>query len=123
WIGCGIRDDQRRALQDRMCAERLFARRFLHVQPDARLEPLAILVDQREYGNGHAQQAARQPRDLIEDRFRGSVQNLEGPEQFLAFKLIGWNKGCGHAADAMSMEHRQENGMPLLYQTATRRHL
>ncbi len=62
-------------------AEGIGARRLSRLQADPRLEPLALLVDERYQGDRHAKQLRGQARDLIEGRLRGRIEYLEAPER------------------------------------------
>ncbi|MNT25289.1 hypothetical protein D3C72_1608020 [compost metagenome] len=60
-----------------MVAEGVGARRLGAVQPEARLEPDPVGVDQRHDGDGHVEVTRHQARDPIEALFRRRVEDPE----------------------------------------------
>ena len=59
-------------------AEGKFARRFVRVEADARLEPLAALVDQSDRGDGSAADERGGAGDVVEFLFGRGVENTVG---------------------------------------------
>ncbi len=62
--------------EDRVRAERQVARCFRHVEPVVRLEPLAVLVDQRDDGDRHAQALGDERGDVVVRRIGPGVEDL-----------------------------------------------
>ena len=88
-----------------MVAERPRARHLVGVEADARLEPGALAVDEREAGHRHPAEARREVDDAVEDRLRRHVEDparaegeqpllLEGGPQRPAGRGVG---GCGQS--------------------------
>lgn len=104
---------QRPRHADRMRAERVLARGLLRLQPDARLEPLAVGIHQREQGHRHIQQAAGQPGDAVEHRLGRGVQQGQGVEQRQAVQFVGRQRGGGHSvvrSNVRRYEHVTRSG-------------
>ena len=88
-----IGHDHGRALQNRIAAEGHFPRRLRHVKAHARLEPLALGVDEADRRNGRVADGRSQPRQLVEGVFRLAVENVEVVERQQARRLVrrkGW---------------------------------
>ncbi len=68
---------------------------FADVQAEPALEPLAMLVDQRNQRDGGAAEACRQLRDVIEGGFVGGVEDFVAQQRGQARQLArgGWD-GC-----------------------------
>jgi hypothetical protein len=61
-----VRDDEQAGLPDGVRAEGRLARRLGDVQPDARLEPLAVVIDEADQGDGRLAELRREARDVVE---------------------------------------------------------
>lgn len=68
-------------VEDRVRAERDVARRFIDRQPHARLEPLAVLVDEADECNRHSEDALSKPRQAIETLFSGGIEDTQRPQR------------------------------------------
>ncbi len=85
-------DHQAVLVLDRVGAERGHARGFVQIDPHARLEPLAVGVDQRDQRNGHTEQATGQTRDAVEPFFGRGVEQGEFVQRAHA-GLVGLGDG------------------------------
>ena len=76
-VGAGVLDDHDRTgrLFDSVSAEGPRARGLVDVDAAPRLEPLAVLVDQRHQGDRRVEQVARQPGQAVERFFRRGVED------------------------------------------------
>jgi hypothetical protein len=70
-----IGDDHQGAVLDRPGAERDTPRRFLHRHADPRLEPLAVLVHQRDEGHGRAADLRREQGEIVEGPLGLGIQD------------------------------------------------
>ncbi len=73
----GVRHEADAVLQDGVCAEGDPAGRLRELQAAARLEPLAVLVDERDQGDRHTEDVGRQPGDAVEGGLGGRVEDVE----------------------------------------------
>ena len=82
-IGRGVGNHQHgvRTAADRVIAERPAARRLARVEPVVRLEPLALLVHQRDQRDRHAEKLGGERGDAVEATLGLGVQDLIGPER------------------------------------------
>ncbi len=71
-----VRNDEGCVLLNGMGAKGIAARGLLHIQPDTRLEPLPIFIDERDQHDGHAQGRLGQPGDPVERLFWRRVQDV-----------------------------------------------
>ena len=67
--------------EDRVGAEGDLAWGLVDRDPDTRLEPLAVAIDQRDHRDRDAEQLGRQGRQAVEGRFRRRVQHAESLER------------------------------------------
>ena len=88
-IGQRVLDQEQAVLGDRMGTERFVARRLAGRHADAGLEPLAGMVDQADQGDRGVEHLRRQPRQVVERRIRGRVQNAEPVQHCEAFGFVG----------------------------------
>lgn len=68
-------------------AEGLRARELGEIETDARLEPRTVLVEQRDGGDRHAEDGARQLRDPVEALLPTGVEDVERLDRSLATAL------------------------------------
>ena len=61
------------------------------------LEPLPVLVHQRDVGDGRAEQPARDPRDPIETVLGGRIEEPQLLHGLQPFLLVGRDRGFDHA--------------------------
>lgn len=78
---------------DGVAAKRGVPRPLGKCQAVARLEPLPVLVDQADQGDGHIKHAFYQPGETIETLLGGGVQEVQCPQCGKAFRFVG--QGCG----------------------------
>ena len=88
---------QRLVGQDGVSAEGDVARGFAGIEPGARLEPLAVAVDQRDQGDRHVQQTRGGAGDAVERFFGGAPQEIGGVERGKALCFIQRDAGSVHA--------------------------
>ena len=93
WIGGGIADVERLARPYDLIAKRAPARRLTHPEADARLEPDAILIDERHAQDGHLQRGLRKTGDAIEGGRGRRIQKSEPMQGNQALRLVH-----GHAS-------------------------
>jgi hypothetical protein len=65
---------------NRVRAERHVARGLGDAQPDPRFEPLPVIVDERNRGDGHAAELRREQGQIVEGAFGIGVENAIAPE-------------------------------------------
>ena len=93
-----IRHDERFGMLHGLSAKGKFARRFLRVEADARLEPLAALVDQGDRGDGSTADEGGGAGNVIEFLFGGGVENAVGAKKLEASCFVArCDDGGGHA--------------------------
>ena len=64
-------------------------RRLPHAEADFRLEPLAVLVDQTDDGDGHIEQLGDNLDDAVEPPLSWRVENLKGAQSIQALRFAG----------------------------------
>jgi len=77
----GVGDDQRARLKNGLLAETAGARHFGDTEPEARLEPHSILIDEGDDGGGRAANLRRQAREPVEVRLRTGVEHSVAMER------------------------------------------
>ena len=103
-------------LGDRVGAEGQLARDLLLIDAQARLEPLALGVDERHQRNRRVADLRRQLGDLVELRFPGRIENLEAKQLLEPLVLIRrYGKGAqSEPASRAAREYRSGcGGTPL----------
>ena len=83
-----IRNHQRLRQQDGVGAEGLLARCLLRLQAGARLEPLALRIDERNQRDRNIEHLRRQPRDAVEALLLRRVEQLQGLQRAQALVLV-----------------------------------
>ena len=89
-IGQGVEHHQSFMLQDGMGAKNNIAGRFIEVEPDARLEPLAALVQQSDPGDGGVEDVAGESGNLVENRLGRRIHQCIITESLETFGLPLW---------------------------------
>jgi hypothetical protein len=87
-ITLGIGDNEEFLLQNCVGAKGHIERRFCGLDSDARLEPLAVGVDQADQGDGRAANGRGQPREVIEALFRERVQQFALSQRFQSLRFM-----------------------------------
>ncbi|MNV63861.1 hypothetical protein D3C71_1564790 [compost metagenome] len=85
----GVGHDHDVVLQDGMATKRDVARGFAGLHAHARLEPLAVVIDQRQQGHGHVELLRRERRQPVKSFFRRRVQNQKLAQCLQAVLLVG----------------------------------
>jgi hypothetical protein len=106
-IGGGILDHQHVAQLHRVAAEGHRTRGFRHVQAAARLEPLAVLVDQRHQRDRDPEGHRGQARKTVDPLFRRRVEDAEGFERDEA-GVFGRGERIGHGHSSNPDGKRRE---------------
>ena len=75
-----VRHDETVLLQQGVTAERGLERRLANAQPDLRLEPLAVRIDQIDHRDGRVADAGDQRRHVIEIGFPIGIEDLVGAQ-------------------------------------------
>ncbi|MDQ3038365.1 MAG: hypothetical protein M3R16_00960 [Pseudomonadota bacterium] len=94
WVGSetriclGIRNDQRGALLDCQSAKGYRPAGAPDIQPDVRLEPLAVEIDQGDRCNRDAAQLRSQLHDFVELPFRWRIEDVKPGQRFLTKRFI-----------------------------------
>ncbi len=86
-----VTHDQRIARFDDMPTKRNRARRLGRVQAEARFEPLALEVHQRDQGDRHVQQLCHQGRQRVQARVGRRVEDRIRLQRSQAFDLVRWS--------------------------------
>ncbi|WP_377031685.1 hypothetical protein [Microvirga arabica] len=88
WVEAQIRDDEESRLHDGMIADRVFpgCLRELHASPG--FEPLPMLVEEGDTGDGRIADLSCQLRDVVELNIRCRIQNVEVPERSETFDFL-----------------------------------
>jgi len=101
-------------VDDGVGAERDLSVGPLQVDPDAGLEPLAVLVDEGHEGDrgleGHRGQAGQ----AVEDRVGRGVEHGEGPQRDEALDLVGGHLGRPHVVSSQEASGRAAPQPPSL---------
>jgi hypothetical protein len=90
-VARGIGDQEDVVLRNGMGAEGIFARRLRGIDSVARLEPLAMIVDQRDQRRLGPQKLAGERDDLVKLAVGRRVENLEAGERRQALELYAVN--------------------------------
>lgn len=72
-VELGVRNHPELSLMDRMRTKRDTPRSFLDVEANARFEPLALFVDERDERDGSFTNASRKVGEIVEFLFWGRV--------------------------------------------------
>ena len=80
-------------LQDGMGTDGLFHRRRVGPEADVRLEPLPVLVHERDQGDRHLANPGGQTHDIVEPLFRRRIQYLQLDQLPQAIILIRRHPG------------------------------
>lgn len=87
--------------QYRMSAERGLPTGFHNIQANLGLEPLPLVIHQRDIGDGHTQCTYRQPGNPVEKRLGRRIHQLKRIQDAQAFGFVGrigcWQHGNGQA--------------------------
>lgn len=86
---CGIGDDEEVGLEDGVGAEGIFSRGMLDLCAGFGFEPLSVLVDEGDEGDGGLADLGCQLGEGIEFGFRGCIEDGEVPEDFEAVFFVG----------------------------------
>ncbi len=79
-----------------MGTERHIARRLGDIDALARLEPLAVHVDQRHQGHRHREQHTGQPGNAVEGFLGRGIENVQALEETQAGCLVERRRGDLH---------------------------
>jgi hypothetical protein len=110
-IGSGVRHDEQTALEDGVPAERHRARRLGEICADARLEPLAMLVDERQQRDRRLADERRQRRQIVERLLGRGIEDVVTAERLEAARLVGRGAGWFHSGSTpVSSGRRPLNG-------------
>lgn len=97
-IGTGIGHDHRVGglIDDRVGAERDVPRRLRRGEPELRLEPLAILIDQAHQRDGHVEHGRGEPDDPVEPLLRVRVEQPDGVQRLQSAGLVSMLRSRTH---------------------------
>jgi hypothetical protein len=76
-------------LPDRMCAKGNVARRLGHFQADLRLEPLPVLIQERDQRDRHVADFGRESGEIVQGRLRRRVEHVVLPQGLQAADFAG----------------------------------
>ena len=77
WVGGRVGHDERGWFEDRMGAERVPPRRLAKIEPDLRLVPEPLRVDEGKVGHRHVHERRRGEHKVVVLRLGGRVEDLE----------------------------------------------
>jgi hypothetical protein len=83
-------NDEHTVGQNGVSAECDIATCFTHIDANARLEPLAIAVDERYKCDGHAEHCRSHASRTVKCGFRLRVQDVMSTQRFKTLRFIGW---------------------------------
>ena len=86
-----VRNMKDARLQDGVAAKRDRARCFGSVQSMARLEPLAVCINQRDHRHAHAEELRGNPRDAVEPLIGRSVEQVQPAQSCKPSRLVFGN--------------------------------
>jgi len=92
----GVFDDEGAVAEDRVPAEGNLARGLGYVEALDGFEPLAAAVDERDGGDGHADQPRGEAGDALEALLEGGLEQVEIFQRLLALGFVGRKVGSNH---------------------------
>lgn len=73
-----------------------------YLKPDLGFEPLTVLINQGNQGNGNVANLGGQPRDLVKAIIGGGIKDVIAPQQRKPHFLL-FDQGCFHASYSNSI--------------------
>ncbi len=92
-----VGNDELLGIEDGVRAKGIVAAYLGRLDAIARLEKLAVMVDEDHARHRHIQDACGQPGDAVEAFFRRGIEQIQGPQCFESLSLVGRKGSGGHS--------------------------